>query len=328
MQLPKEIRQQILQYSDLVDSRFGSQFQQCIVFKNNRIQIRNVHADQGQHTYRDDSDYDSEDESEVKRYCDHCPHILSGSLLAVNKQLREDALEVALTSNLLVLQSGHVQNLEFLQSLAPSIRNRIKHLDIKFNYDLDFHDENEFDCCMFRSIPDFDRLIEYIAAHMNLPQLNMSLNLMATYADFFDGYISEPEVLLHLRSLKRLAQPLHQLRGIRRLYVFLPLHTEYEENMEKAAVGHDYDSYRDGKVPLKQRNPFSCHSLPETENAKSVAKKRRDVAWMAERGLDDRPVEEIIKKCPNQDWFSGMPIPRWPKRGTGQEWFSQHWYDH
>ena len=312
LRLPKEIRLLVLKYSDLVDSRFGSWYQQPLLYKHGRLKVPGLHANFSCHT------------SETS--CDFCPHIMSGSLLRVNKQLHDEAFEVLITSNLLILNSGHVKNLEFLQSLSPLIRNRIQHLDLKFNYDFDFADGEDFWCCFFWNFPDFDRLINYISNNLRLEQLHLTLDMLAIYDDVFWGnaYCTPAIAALWLRALKRISKPLPKLRGLQKFHVFSAVHAEYEHIMEQVAMGPDYDSHQDGKVPLEDRDSHACHAFPFDQRPKS--RNEIEDATLALEFQNDN-AEVLAETCSHPEWYTGIPIPPVPSRPPpGQGWRDVGWY--
>ena len=290
--LPKEIRLRVLRYSDLVDDRFGSEYQQALVYSHGRLQITPFHTANPASLHTDDTS------------CKHCPHILSGALLRVSKQLYDEAFETMLANNLLILKSGLVQDLKFLESLPLSVRIRIRNLDIEFTCH-DFSTDFGFFCCIFQSIPDFDRLVEYIAGNLQLSHLNLTLDLL--FPASLDS-IGNAESAVALRALKRLGRPLPKLRGIKRLHVFLPFHTLYEEPLERLAVGPHYDSLQDEKVPWLRRAEGAIHAFLDPYNRKDWY--RMALIDAATRPyLGTRSVEQIVRCCSNQEWFDGMPMP-------------------
>ena len=291
LRLPKELRLKVLEYSDLVDSRFGSLFQQCLVFNDGKLKILPRHADDELHTGRSS--------------CKDCPHILSSSLLRVCKELHDEAYEVMFTNNLIVLESGMSANLEYLQSLPPKLCNRIRHLDIRFVEELDFADEPDVWCCNFADIPAFDRLIEYIAANLVLPRLDLTLDLLDIYQRH--EYFSAAQASLKLRSFQRLAKTLPKLRETKTFHVFLPLHFAYEKAMEQTAKGRDYDSSKDGKVPIQDRNRGACHARPEPVNSVARRKELMDDGAYPDN-VDDR-IELYTSDCTHPDWWEGIPMP-------------------
>ena len=223
MQLPKEVRLHILQYSDLVDPRFGSLFQQAVVHQAGRIQLRSKHADLSEHT--SDS------------MCNCCPYLLSSALLCISKDFYEEAMEAMLTNNLLILHSGHEKSLSFLESLPSVTRNRISHLDIKFHRDHDFTDMDDFKCCFFSNLPVFDALIDYISKHVKLSQLHLTLDLLDAWGYFCYDYFTSVNSSLHQRAIERLAKPLVKLNGTKSLHVYLPVHTVFEKTLEQIGTG-------------------------------------------------------------------------------------------
>ena len=313
MRLPKELRLQVLRYSDLVDSRFGSQYQQFITYRFDRIQICSRHADRRSHS--------------KEASCDHCPHILSSSLLRVNRIVHDEAYEIMLTHNLLVLESGHAQNLKFLRSLSPLVRSRIQHLDMRFELDRDFEEGAELVCCLFRDIPKFDLLIDYVGRNLNLAQLHFSLDLLDIYDYFADGpSLTRTQSVMALMAFKRISPLLIKLRGIRTFHVFLPLHIRYEYIMEKIAAGPDYDSLEDGKPPLEYRHRTACHAF-----------RGKDEWWWAvedcalcENAIMVDPLDDYIACCKHPERFTGVVVPPWnPYYVPGPEKEDRClWYDH
>ncbi|MCJ1330273.1 hypothetical protein MMC10_006956 [Thelotrema lepadinum] len=300
LRLPKEIRLQVLRHSDLVDSRFGSPFQQQLVYKHGRLKIRSHHADTSEHTSQGS--------------CDFCPYILSGSLLRVNKQLRNEAFEIMITHNLLILNSGHTRNLEFLQALPTVTRNRIRHLDLKFNHGVDFAGEQDSECCFLSNFPDFDRLIGYISDHLSLSQLHLSLDLLEPWWGIvLNNPCTTPiQAALWLRAIKRISQPLHTLHKLKQFHVFLPVHSNYEYIMEQAALGPDYDSRNDGKVPLQAREHNACHAYPLEEEEDGEAEGWEDAAIILTNESPYESVEDYTKSCSHPEWFIGIPVPPLP----------------
>ena len=313
MRLPKELRLRVLSYSDLVDSRFGSREQQFIAYRFNRLQICARHADRRPHIQ--------------ETSCDHCPHILSGSLLRVNRIIHEEAYEIMLTHNLIVLESGHAQNLKFLKSLSPLLRRRIQHLDIRFDLDLDFEEEGELNCCVFRDIPKFDLLIDYIGRHLNLAQLHLSLDLFDIYEYFADGpSVTRAQSVLALRAFKRISLPLIKLRGICTFHVFLPIHVRYEYIMEKIAAGPDYDSLKDSKPPLEYRDTTACHALRGKDQWWGVLE---DCA-MGTNIVMYETLDNHTALCKHPEMFIGLAMPPWhPYHLLSLEEEDRcPWYDH
>ena len=316
MRLPKELRLQVLEYSDLVDPRFGSMYHQFIAYRQGRIQIGSLHANREKHT--------------SETLCDHCPLFLSSSLLRVSKTIYDEAFEVMLTCNLLVLESGHVQNLKFLQSLSPLLRKRIRHLDIRFDDDIDIYDDDEYGCCRFRNIPDFDLLIDYISRQLSLGQLRMSLDLFSIYwgVQSSDNF-TRAQSLLALRAIKRISLPLIKLRGVQQLHVFLPLHMQYEYIMEKIAVGPDYDSLKDGKPPLADRHPDACHAIRNKKDIKDRWWYLKDVALEPDRVMHEQ-IEDWTASCNHPELVDGLGFVSWePYRrlpGPGKRYLCV-WYD-
>ena len=313
MRLPKELRLGVLEYSDLVDSRYGSKYQQFIAYRQGRIQVGSLHANRRTHTN--------------KLSCDHCPHILSSSLLRVSKTLHEEAFEVMLTCNLLVLESGHAQNLVFLRSLSPLLRARIQHLDIRFE-EPDFEDGNDQYCCYFRNIPDFDHLIDYISRHMNLGRLYLSLDMLDDYLGFDSwDWFTRPLSMLALRAIKRITQPLIKLRGIKSFHVFLSMHMGYEYIMERIAAGPGYDSSMDGKPPSNLRTPLACHIFGDESDHWCPC-----IDFGLARDPDpDESEEQYIASCKHPEVFTNIDVPtRHPFRllpGPEKREICT-WYDH
>ena len=319
LRLPKEIRLQVLRHSDLVDSRSGSPFQQSLVYKHGRLKICSIHADTSQHTGSES--------------CDSCPHILSGSILRTNKQLYDEGFEIMVSRNLLILHSGHTRNLEFLQSLPPVIRNRIGHLDLKFNYDIDFAREEDLECCFLTNFPEFDRLVGYISNHLCLSRLHLSLDLLEPYWGIVLNIpcATPTRAALWLRAIKRISQPLHKLRGLKKFHVFLPVHSNYEYIMEQAALGPDYDSRNDGKVPLQDRDHNACHAFPLPEEEDEETEGWEDAAILLVQESPYESAEDYTKSCSHPEWFIGMSVPPVPPISTWRElspdWNVRLWYD-
>ena len=303
MELPKELRLLVLEHSDLVDSRFGSVYQQYLSYEDGRLRIHNRHADWGEHTNPPWS-------------CDFCPHILSPSLLLVNKELRKDGLEIMITKNLLVLYSGFAQNLEFLMSLPRVTRSRIEHLDIKFA-ETDWADNQSpcAECCVFHDIPTFDRLIEYIGGNLNLSRLHLTLDLLERFKEYkYMNHLENTlgESALMLRAFKRLGKSLHRLNGIRSFMVYSAMFTEYEEDLECIGMGQaDYDSLEHGKVPISLRFWPACHVLPHYNESEKKWTPRMvpflpfwDVGTRVVELANDHPQQE----CEHSWWFEGYPL--------------------
>ena len=306
LRLPRELQLGILRLTYLVDSRHGD-FNQSIVWMmaDHRYLIYNFNVD-GEYLcpYR----------------CDICmPHngTINPSLLYVSKQLHHDSLEVFLGHNRIVLSNGHDRNLEYLISLHPSLRCRIRHLHLLFDEDKDFdQDEDDRYCCVISNLRGWDRLITWIAENLNLSILNLTIDLGGTFKDITDyedddsEWFTYIESAMFMRAYMRIASPLQKLHGLYRCFVFLACHFAMEAAMERAAMGDPaYSSLEYGKVP-----PISRHSQAPHARAPEEMDYHEAVAqgWeMKDRteALDRTRIQTILERttmCLHKSWWVDM----------------------
>ena len=313
MQLPRELRLEVLKHSDLVDSRYGSEFHQSIGVCDGRLQINPWH---GTMAY----------EHKSRPLCKYCEYPISNALMRVNKQLYYEAREIFLGYNRIILMDGHVKNLEFLKKLSSKERMLIRRLDLYFNDDIDFADEPDVWCCVISNPQYWEALIDFIANNLNLSQLQLSIDLGTMYMDLCDNpYYDQINAAFSHRAMLRLAKPLAKLHHIKRLHVFLPWHTPLETVMEQMAKGKEYDSINDGKVPANVRHDTTPHFHPSREDLKSRRKHGWGIMDCTAKGnvlvrhswhpptrrkeLAAQMIDDDLGDCTHPEWWVGMQKP-------------------
>ena len=277
LRLPREIRFKIFKLSALVDWDYDVyQHEDIWIKKNGERRISRQLPDPC-----NDHDTDGCDRctsSDLQTYGVVRMNRISTALLFVNKQLHEEAIEVFLGYNRIVLAHGHDKNLECLMSIPPHLRTKIRHLHIRFRLEHDLRFADPYSCCYMRNLQGWDRLVEWISTNLNLPILRL-------YVDLGDAYLWTPrvkrmnlrfpplerhqdliEIALVARAYRRIARPLKALCGLHSCFVFLPSHFRLEAEIEKAATGNPkYNSLADGKVMPACRNYSTPLAWPPEE---------------------------------------------------------------
>ena len=306
LQLPKELRLEIFKYANLIDNRYDHARHEAIFLTENQI-------------------FKISDSRLCRRYpscrsCEYCepqPDRIERSLLIVNRQVHDEALEILLGHNRIILQNGHEKNLECLQALPQNIYKRLRRLHIRFSREHDFVLGKEAGpCCVISNPHSWDKLISWIAANLTLSILHLSIDLGE---GFYSLYVADPvDVVFCMRAFQRVSLPLPKLRGLKDCFVFLPLKFRMEAQMERAATGNPaYSSIERNKVPPIERCCRLPHSWPplgryDAANSSFIHNwGMLDVAEDAKiRSPAYAAVEERGSSCLHKEWWVGLPVPK------------------
>ena len=261
MRLPKEIRYQILGMTDLVTPWDVTQWESHgMVINTGRLSLRPSRC------CGECMDYLATGcncEARGCAYattcrCYHFPH----ALFRLNKQLCHDSRKIFYSRNRFVF-CGHVlKTLAFLQTRTPEALSSIRRLDLQFWV---VHGGDT--AVPVHSYKEWQTLIAFIATHLNLPNLSLSVDAGSMWDDFHSnpkGYaIEDEDYMWQLDIYQRFTKPLRQLRGLKSFHVFLSCCNEYEIETEKEVMGLEYDSSLDGKIPPEERWPQFPHGVPD-----------------------------------------------------------------
>ena len=186
--------------------------------------------------------------------CGWCYTFPSG-LFKVSRQFSMEASEVFYSVNRFIIRGHPNQKLMFFMAQPPEMLRRIRFLDLYFTDD---------DLTIFKSQEPrdlWDQLIEWISENMMISNLVLSLDFGFSGATWEYG-VDDQKHHSDSEICRRLAKPLRRLNGLAGFHVFLVCNPDMESEMEKAAMGEDYDSEKHGKIPHTERDYRFPHIYP------------------------------------------------------------------
>ena len=89
---------------------------------------------------------------------------------------------------------------------------------------------------------------------MKLTNLSLAINAGFTYPMYDEEGMEDYEREELKDSYDAIAQSLAELRGLGEFFVFLVCNHDMEVEIEKVAMGEDYDSAKKGKIDHTKRN--------------------------------------------------------------------------
>ncbi|MCJ1394125.1 Endonuclease III-like protein 1 [Xylographa bjoerkii] len=273
MKLPKEIRYQILEHTDLV-ARWRDE----------------MWLDDGL-VIQDGSGLPDNKPSYCCRRCTSslafccCSHlnasfsescvcfIFPTSFFRVSHQFAREAREVFFSENRFIFTGQPDRTLSLLRGQPMEMLHHIRKIDFQLSA-ADVINWQRIDDTGFRA---WRNLMGFLAENLKISNLFLSLDAGQAY-DSYQHLSSSDDHRNHIRYFyQAVIAPLQadkRFRQLRNFHVFWALFHEDEAEAERAVKGPDYDSIREGKIPYNKRNPNFPHGVPDpslaSENGMTV----------------------------------------------------------
>ena len=262
MKLPKELRCQILEHTDLV-ARWRDK----------------MWSDDGL-VIQDGLELADHKPSYCCRRCTSsyafccCPHLNSSfsescscflfpnAFFRVSRQFATEAREIFFSQNRFIFTGPPDGTLSFLRRQPADMLRLIREIDFQMSTSniIDWPRPDDGGLRAWRTV------VPFLADNLNIANLALSIDTGPahdTYRDLFDLDARRNEIRAFHHAV---IEPLHEdtrFRQLRSFRVFWALFNEDEADAERAVKGPDYDSVREGKIPYSQRNPNFPHGVPD-----------------------------------------------------------------
>ena len=261
MKLPKEIRYQIFEHTDLV------------------ARWRDDMADDGL-VVQDGSALADSKPSYCCRRCTSslafccCSHlnasfsescvcfIFPSSFFRVSHQFATEAREVFFAQNRFIFTGQPDKTLSFLRTQSAEMLRHIRRIDFQLS---------AANAASWPRVDDgglraWRKMVTFLAENLNISNLSLSIDAGPAYDTYRHGRDIHDTTTTHVRAFYQdIIKPFQgdkRFRQLRRFHVFWALSNEHEAEAERAVKGPDYDSARQGKIPWHRRNPNFPHGVP------------------------------------------------------------------
>ncbi|MCJ1385415.1 Endonuclease III-like protein 1 [Xylographa soralifera] len=262
MKLPKELRYQILEHTDLV-VRWRDQ----------------MWSDDGL-VILDGLDLADNKPSYCCRRCTSshafccCPHLNSSfsescgcfifpnAFFRVSHRFATEAREVFFSQNRFIFTGPPDGTLSFLRSQPPDMLHLIRKIDFQMSTSnvINWPRPDDGGLRAWRIV------VPFLAENLNLSNLSLSIDTGPahdTYRNLFELDARRNDIRDFHQAVIEPLQEDKRFRQLRSFHVFWALFNEDETDAERAVKGPDYDSAREGKIPYSKRNPNFPHGVPD-----------------------------------------------------------------
>ncbi|MCJ1398827.1 Endonuclease III-like protein 1 [Xylographa trunciseda] len=180
------------------------------------------------------------------------------SFFRVSRQFAMEAREVFLSQNRFIFTGNPYRTILFFQNQPAEMLHYIRKIDFQLSISdvLNWPRPDNGGLHAWRTI------VTFIAEHLNIPNLFLCLDAGQGYQLYNPGNDDSD----HARNFcHAVIAPLREdlrFRHLRRFHVFWARFNQDEAEAERAVKGPDYDSAREGKLPPHIRNAFFPHGVP------------------------------------------------------------------
>ena len=184
------------------------------------------------------------------------------SLSQVSEQFRDVAQQVIFSKNRLIFTGHPTKTLSFLREQKPELLKLIRDVDFLF-----FSNDPKI---WQSDKPAYDsawrETVEFVNKNLDIPNLSLSLNTGPAF-DTYEESLENENDLGYVRDFyQALTQPFQdseKFKQLREFRVFLACSHQMEAELEKKVMGQDYNSPKQGKIPVAKRNPWFPHGTPK-----------------------------------------------------------------
>ncbi|MCJ1434257.1 Endonuclease III-like protein 1 [Xylographa pallens] len=262
MKLPKELRRQILEHTDLV-VRWRDQ-----MWSDDGLVIQD-----GLHLADNKPNYCCRRCTSSHAFC-CCPHLNSSfsascacfifpsAFFRVSHQFATEAREVFFSHNRFIFTGPPDGTLSFLRGQPAAMLRLIRQIDFQMSTSnvVNWPRPDDGGLRAWRAV------VPFLADNLHLANLALAIDTGPahdTYRNLFDLDARRNDIRdFHHAVIEPLrADP--RFRHLRSFHVFWALFNDDEADAERAVKGPDYDSAREGKIPYSRRNPNFPHGVPD-----------------------------------------------------------------
>ena len=246
MDLPVEVRLRILEFSELIVRPLSNLNEDSLTIVDGGCAIfSNVKMCCGR--CRDSCQCPSQSCACYRR---------SPALFYTCRQLSKEAREVCLSVNRMRFMGNPGTNLEMFFKRQPAhLLRLIREVEYVFVEDEldDFLGSNQGGIAGSRT--EWIEFADFIAHHLNLPNLTVSLDASPPYLSWVttNTTLEDVESYQLPQIYDCVTEPLVKLAGLKNLMIYWPVFHGLETKAEHMVMGNEYDAYQHGKVVPNDR---------------------------------------------------------------------------
>ncbi|MCJ1294641.1 Endonuclease III-like protein 1 [Xylographa carneopallida] len=266
LKLPKELRSQILEHTDLV-----------VRWRDHKWSDDGLVIQDGLDLADNNPRYCCWRCTRSHAFC-CCPHLNSSfsescacfifpsAFFRVSHQFATEAREVFFSQNRFIFTGPPDGTLSFLRSQSPAMLALIRKIDFQMSTSnvINWPRPDDGGLRAWRTV------VPFLAENLNLANLALSIDTGPahdTYRNLFDLDAHRTDIRDFHHAVIEPLRDDKRFRRLRSFHVFWALFNEDEAEAERAVKGPDYDSARDGKIPYGKRNPNFPHGVPDSSLA-------------------------------------------------------------
>ena len=186
-----------------------------------------------------------------------CYHFPS-AFFTVSRQFYREAQKVFYSENRFSFYGHPFDTITFFRKLRPALLGHIRFIDLQLGLDEIFLWPTETQS----GHPDWKSLLTFLSQNLDLSKIILSLDAGYSPRTWRLDGCDLPEILDFYRDITESFHQLPAFRKLRGFQMFLPCFNEYEAVAEKKIMGEQYDSALQGKVPYERRALDYPHGLP------------------------------------------------------------------